>query len=843
MQPLPVDEILPELVRELKEHDSVVLEAPPGAGKTTRVPLALLESGLAVNGKILMLEPRRLAARAAAEHMASLLSEKAGQTVGYRIRSESKVSSSTRIEVITEGVLTRMLQTDPALDGVSVVIFDEFHERSIDADLGLSLSLAGRELFRAADAPLKIIVMSATLDGSRVAGMLDDAPVVSSSGRTWPVDIRHVPAPGRGERIEPAVTRAVIDAANDESGSVLVFLPGQREIHDVERRLLAHYADSVNAAPEIRPLYGNMKFTEQREAIRPAAEGARKIVLATDIAESSLTIEGVRVVVDSGLSRVARFDPRTGMTRLATERVSASSATQRAGRAGRIEPGVCIRLWSVEQQRSLLPHMPAEITQADLAPLLLALLRFGVADANELRWLDPPPAAALAQAEDLLIALGAVERTDDTLILTAHGEAMSRLPAHPRLAHMLVTAANFDLIEPAARVAAVLSGRDPSRDAGADLTRRLELFDSSGANRGPMRDAKLLYSQFTRMCDGLKTTKNQQPPPADQVPGFLTALAYPERIAQRRSGGDSWRLANGRSARVREGDSLSNCDWLAVAHTGGSTGQAVDQIMLACRFDPTLFESELSKMIHTADVVEWSPRDNSLTAECQRKVGELVLDAEPIDDLSNEMRVDAVAAHVKKEGLAVLPFDNKAAELRNRVEFLRQLDAEKGASSRWPDWSDTALIETLDNWLRPWLTEIRHANHFAKLDIAKILLASLEWPMPRELDELAPLRYKVPSGSMIKLDYSEHPPTLAVKLQEIFGCTMHPAIANGTALKVALLSPAGRPVQVTQDIGGFWTGSYTEVKKEMKGRYPKHYWPDDPAIAEPSVRTTKKSRQ
>ena len=830
---LPIDEVLPALREALATRHEAVLEAPPGAGKTTRVPLALLNEPWLAGQTILMLEPRRLAARAAAERLASELGEKVGETVGYRIRLDSKVGPNTRIEVVTEGILTRRLQDDPALEGVGLLIFDEFHERSLDADLALALSLNGRELFRD-DQPLKILLMSATLEGERLAGLLDDAPILRSEGRMYPVAMRWGRPFQPGEFIEPRLVQTILEALNDETGSLLVFLPGQAEIRRVHQQL----ADALGESTQVLlcPLHGELDLAAQRAAIDPAPAGFRKVVLATNIAETSLTIDGVRVVIDAGLARVPRFDPGSGMTRLDTQRISRASATQRAGRAGRLEPGVCYRLWSQDQHEQLAAYASAEILSADLAGLALQLGRWGVTP-GQLVWLDVPPAAAYAQAQDLLDRLGAL----DGEALTRHGQAMAELPAHPRIAHLLLRGQALGLAEMACDVAALLGERDILRGAGADLHSRLVLLSGEeraarGAQGGVQR-----ARQLARQYRGYLRGKPSEPVSDPSHPcwlGALLALAYPDRVAQqRRAGGAEYRLANGRAALFAEADSLMKQSWLVIADLGSRQGQREERIYLAADFDPALFDSVLAEQVRVVDQLDWDEREGVLRAERQRKVGELILSREPLTGLDETARSQALVNLVRRKGLELLPWTPELRQWQARVALLRQLDLGSKRESEWPDVSDAALLKSLEHWLMPYLGKVSRLSHFANLDLSSIVHNLLPWPLPQRLEELAPHHLSVPSGSSIRLDYSEQPPILAVRLQELFGLAETPRIAGGRqVVKLHLLSPARRPVQVTQDLANFWRSTYAEVKKDLKGRYPKHYWPDDPLVAEATAR-------
>ena len=824
---LPIDEVLPALRLALAERHETVLEAPPGAGKTTRVPLALLNEPWLAGQKILMLEPRRLAARAAAERLASELGETVGETVGYRIRLDSKVGPNTRIEVVTEGILTRRLQHDPSLEGVGLLIFDEFHERSLDADLALALSLNGRELFRD-EQPLKILLMSATLEGERLASILDDAPILRSEGRMYPVAMRWGRPFVPGEFIEPRVVQTVLDAINDESGSLLVFLPGQAEIRRVNQQL----ADALGSRSDILlcPLHGELDLTAQRAAIEPAPKGLRKVVLATNIAETSLTIDGVRVVIDAGLARVPRFDPGSGMTRLDTQRISRASATQRAGRAGRLESGVCYRLWSEDQHAQLAAYGSAEILQADLAGLALQLARWGVTP-EQLIWLDMPPSASYAQARQLLDRLGALHGAK----LTPHGEAMAELPAHPRIAHLLLRGQDLGLADMACDIAALLGERDILRGAGADLHSRLALLSGESraarGGQGGVQRAKQLARQYRGYLRG----KARQPVADPDHPrwlGALLALAYPDRVAQQRKpGGAEYRLANGRAALFSEVDGLMKQPWLVIADLGSRQGQREERIYLAAEFDPALLEGVLSEQVSVVDQLDWDEREGVLRAERQRKVGELVLSREPLTGLDEAARTQALINLVRRKGLELLPWTPELRQWQARVALLRQLDLQIQGHSEWPDVSDAALLAGLEDWLGPYLGRVSRLSHFASLDLSSIVHNMLKWPLPQRLDELAPHHIKVPSGSSVRLDYSEHPPILAVRLQELFGLADTPRIAGGRqVVKLHLLSPARRPVQVTQDLANFWRSTYAEVKKDLKGRYPKLFHKLDPWV-------------
>lgn len=838
MSSLPITAALPALLEALQKRDEVVLQAPPGAGKTTRVPLALLDQPWLQGQTIIMLEPRRLAARAAAERMASELGEKVGETVGYRIRLDSKVGPKTRIEVVTEGILTRRLQSDPALEGVGLVIFDEFHLRNLDADLALALALNGRELFRD-DIPLKVLLMSATLEGERLSRLLDDAPIVTSEGQMFPVTIIWSKPQQPGEFIEPRVVSLCLDALAEQDGSVLVFLPGQAEI----RRVVTGLEDALSSSPSLQrdvllcPLHGELDLSQQRAVIDPAPMGKRKVVLATNIAETSVTIDGVRVVIDAGLERVPRFDPRSGMTRLDTQRISRASATQRTGRAGRVEPGVCYRLWSEAQHEHLAAFGTSEIQQADLTGLALQLAKWGV-EPSDLKWLDAPPAAAYSQAKDLLRRLGALQSDGH---LTKHGRAMAELPSHPRIAHLLLRGHELGLAEMACNIAALLGERDIQRGFGADLHSRLAILSgeqrAQRGEQGGAQRAKQLARQYRSYLRGLALQPVADPDHPKWV-GCLLALAYPDRVAQqRRAGGAEYRLANGRAAMFSETDALMKHPWLVIADLGSRQGQREERIYLAADLDEALFEGVLKEQVTLIDELDWDEREGALRAERQVKVGELILSRASLPDLNDEARIQALLNFVRRKGLEVLPWTPELRQWQARIELLRILDQESGKQSEWPDLSDEALLVSLEEWLGPYVGKVTRLSHLGQLDLSSIIRNLLPWPLPHQLDAQVPQTISVPSGSNIRIDYSERPPVLAVRLQELFGQADTPRIANGRqVLKLHLLSPARRPVQVTQDLANFWMSTYVEVKKDLKGRYPKHFWPDDPLVAQATAR-------
>ncbi|EKG35661.1 ATP-dependent helicase HrpB [Pseudomonas syringae pv. avellanae str. ISPaVe037] len=765
--------------------------------------------------------------------MAKEIGEQVGETVGYRIRLESRVGPKTRIEVVTEGILARRLQDDPSLDGVGLIIFDEFHLRNLDADLALALALNGRELFRE-DLPLKVLVMSATLDGERISALLNGAPIVSSEGRMYPVDVVWGKSPQPGEYVEPRVVSACIDVLEEQMGSVLVFLPGQAEIRRVHRDLeewLSKQPSDHASQILLCPLYGELSLSEQRTAIEPAPSGKRKVVLATNLAETSITIEGVRIVIDAGLERVPRFDPRSSMTRLATQRISKASATQRAGRAGRLEPGVCYRLWSEAQHEQLSSFSVPEIQQADLAALALNLARWGVTP-DQLHWLDAPPTAAFSQACDLLCRLGALDANG---VLTPHGQAMAQLPAHPRIAHLLIRGHDLGLSPQACDLAALLGERDILRGAGADLHSRLTLLAGTeraarGAQGGVQR-ARQLSRQYRGYLRGAASSPVSDPDHSRWL-GALLALAYPDRVAQqRRAGGAEYRLANGRAALFAEADALMKQPWLVIADLGSRQGQREERIYLAAEFDPALFDSVLAEQVISVDQIDWDEREGVFRAERQRKVGELIISREPLTGLDDATRSHALLALVRRKGPELLPWTPELRQWQARVALLRGLDIEKSSASEWPDLSDAQLLATLESWLMPYLGKVTRLSHFSQLDLSSILRNLLPWPLPQQLEVQAPQTLQVPSGSNIRIDYSEHPPILSVRLQELFGLSDTPRIANGRqVLKLHLLSPARRPVQVTQDLANFWRSTYIDVKKDLKGRYPKLFHKLDPWV-------------
>lgn len=781
-----------------------------------------------------MLEPRRLAARAAARYMAASLGEQVGERVGYRVRLESRVGPQTRIEVITEGVLNRLLQADPALEDVGLVIFDEFHERSLQADLGLALCLQSQALLRP---DLRILVMSATLEAEPVAALLGDAPVLISEGRQFPVQTRYI---GRssGGRVEPLVVQTVLAALEQETGDILVFLPGAGEIRRVEAQLAA---TGLDRHIRIAPLYGNLPQEAQDLALLPSAPGERKVVLATAIAETSLTVEGVRVVIDSGLMRVPRFSPRTGMTRLVTVPVSRASADQRRGRAGRLGPGVCYRLWTEQEERHLAPQSTPEILQADLAPLALELAAWGVADPGELLWLDPPPNAALAQARELLSELGALGE-DGTI--TPHGRRMAEFGLHPRLAHMLLKAMPLGLGGLACELAALLSERDVFRGEpggrDADLCLRVQAVRESrtgaGSARGYLLDqaaCRRVLAEARKLQRALGIRAGAEEEDVD-ASGMLLALAYPDRIAQRRSDG-RYLLRNGRGAAFAEMQPLSSEPYLVATELDDQGLES--RIFLAAPVALADLEEYMGEQIAEEALVDWDPSVQAVRARRRERLGALVLREGVLSDPDPEGVLAALLRGIAAEGLQILPRSRAARQLQERLIFVHSLE------TGWPDLSDQALAATLSDWLGPHLYGLKSRADLQRLHMVDILGGMLSWEQRQALDRLAPTHIAVPSGSRIPVDYSDPAsPVLSVRLQEMFGLQETPRIGGGRVpVTLHLLSPAHRPVQVTRDLASFWREAYFEVRKDLRGRYPKHYWPEDPLSAVATNRTRPRS--
>lgn len=841
MTKLPIDDILPELCASLEQAPNAVVQAAPGAGKTTRIPLRLLDTPWREGGKIIILEPRRLAARAAARRMAQTLDEPVGKTVGYRIQLDNKTGPDTIIEVVTEGILTRRLQSDPSLEGVAAVIFDEFHERNLQADLGLALCLDCQAGLRE---NLRILVMSATLDVAPIAELMGDVPVIASAGRAFPVETRYLgkpPVDRFQDNLCPAVSSAVKQVLRDETGSILIFLPGEGEIRRVENLL---NESTLPGDVDVLPLYGALPQNQQDQAISPPPSGRRKIVLATAIAETSLTIEGIRVVVDGGQSRNPKFDPQSGMTRLFTEPVSLAGATQRQGRAGRLEPGICYRLWDKAGEGAFRQFSQPEILDADLAPLALDLANWGIHDPDALKWLTPPPKAPLDQGQDLLRLLQAI---DDQGRITAHGREMAKLPMHPRLAHMVIKGAKSGWADIACNVAALLTDRDIAQRDGlnpvaVDLTLRVSALKgeqtSLPINRNALSRTRALAKQWLRRAPKKIRHDHVRDLSPDEQIGALVALAYPDRIAERRPGEESrYRLSNGKGAALPAEDALRDVPYLAIALVSGETRDA--RIRIAAPISAATIEHLFENEIQEGETATWDSQSRSVIARRQKRLNALVLNDTPAKNIPGDQIADALVDGIRDIGLDCLPWSKEATGWRQRVMCFHQ------ATGNGPDLSDSTLLETLEEWLLPYLAGMSRLQHLKSLDMLAILKIQLDWSALQTMDKQAPSHFTVPSGSSIRIDYTDPTsPVLPVKLQEMFGATETPSIIDGAiVLSIHLLSPAGRPLQITQDLQAFWSNTYPQVKAEMKGRYPKHPWPDNPLAAVPTRHTKNKMNQ
>jgi ATP-dependent helicase HrpB len=815
---LPIEDVLPDILAALNGGTSAVLVAPPGAGKTTRVPLALLDAPWLQSRKILLLEPRRLAARAAAERMASMLGERVGERIGLRARLDTRVGPSTRIEVVTEGVFTRLILDDPELSGVGAVLFDEFHERSLDADLGLALALDARAGLRE---DLRILVMSATLDGARVSRVLGDVPVIESEGRAFPVETRYL-GQGNGTRIEDRVADAVRLALNTEVGSILAFLPGQGEIARVAERLGER---ELPRDVDVVQLFGALDSRTQARAIEPAPPGKRKVVLATSIAETSITIEGVRVVIDGGLERAPRYEPDIGITRLVTQRVSRASADQRRGRAGRTEPGVCLRLWDEPQTAGLQPFREPEIKAADMSGLLLDCAAWGVADPLTLTWLDPPPAGALAAARDELTTLGAL---DESGRLTELGRRLRRLPVPPRLARMIIDAADAGCALDASMIAAVLVERGLGGNS-TDLDQRIAAFARDRSRRAS--DMRSLAQGWAKLAEAETRVRGE---PASLSTAALLALAYPDRIAIARGAPGQYLLANGRAAQLDATDPLALSPFLVVGEVAGAAARA--RILLAAATDEAEVRTIAADRIETVERAEFEAASAAVRTRRTERLGAIVLRSEPRPTRPSPEVATLLARGIAGLGIHRLPWSAAQQQLRARVAFVRA--AAKGGEADWPDLSDAALSATVDDWLAPYLGS---ATSLADIDanlLGTALDGLLPWRQREALEALAPTHFTAPTGKHHPIDYEgEGAPILAIRVQELFGLAVHPAIANGRLpLTLHLLSPAHRPIQITRDLPGFWAGSWADVRADMRGRYPKHPWPEDPRTAPPTSR-------
>ena len=820
---LPIHKSLEEIRAALKAEGAVVVHAPPGAGKTTIVPPSLLDEGWLGDNRIVMLEPRRLAARAAAHRMAFLRGEAVGRTIGYRTRLDTRVSAATRVEVVTEGVLTRMVQQDPTLDGYGLVIFDEYHERSLQADTGLALVMHTRRLVRP---DLRVAVMSATIDGTAVARLLDDAPVVTSLGRQFDVETKHRPPPAGSRRIghfDSAFVAGVIRSAISETdGDVLVFFPGAPEIHRV--------LDSLGLGQDIDvfALHGTLAPGDQDRAIAPSPPGRRKVVLSTSIAETSLTIEGVRIVIDTGLARRSRFSPRTGMSTLETMRVSRASADQRRGRAGRTGPGMCYRLWSTEEEQALQPFAAPEILEGDLAPLALDLATAGITDPAELSWLDAPPPGAFSQATELLRQL---EALDETGRITPHGQAMARFGMHPRLAHMLIRGAASGATALACDLAALLGERDPLRalrdTVGSDVRSRIDALHRP--REYPTVDRGVL-GRITEQSRHLRSRLTQRGDAAEASAGRLLALAYPDRVAKRRPGTvPRFHLRNGTGAVLPEGDALGQESFLVIAESDGRVPEA--GVWLAAPLDLADIDADFGDQVVDVEHVEWD-ESHGVRASRERRLGSLVLSRSNVRDPDPALVASAVSDAIRRHGLDVFHWSEGAQRLRQRIAFLHANDPS------WPDMSDSPLMTSLLDRLHDDLSRVRSARALQDVDVSAALLTMLDREQRRWLDQLAPTHYEAPTGSRLPIDYTDSSsPAVSVRLQELFGTRETPTVFGGrVALTLHLLSPAQRPVQVTRDLAGFWRSSYFDVRKDMRARYPKHEWPEDPLSAPPTRR-------
>ncbi|EGR1389533.1 ATP-dependent helicase HrpB [Vibrio parahaemolyticus] len=818
MSQLPIEAVMPQLLTAVKHQHQVILKAAPGAGKSTYFPLQLIQNQV-VTGKVIMLEPRRLAARNIARYLAEQLGEQVGQRVGYRVRGETKVSASTQLEIVTEGVMTRMIQNDPELDGVDLLIFDEFHERSIHADTALALSLEVQEALRD---DLKLVVMSATLDQEALQSLLPEACYIESEGRSFAVETRYAPHTAN-DHLPTVMAKNIESLMNKESGSLLAFLPGVAAIKQVQERL-SHLPDDV----EVCPLYGQLSFTEQQKAISPAEKGKRKVVLATNIAETSLTIEGIRLVVDSGLERVARFDLKNGLTRLEQTRIAQSSAIQRAGRAGRIEEGICVRLYS-ESQLKQQPQVPQpEILHSDLASLVMELAFWGTTDIHELKWLDIPSAAALRQAKQLLFSLGLITEQGQ---LTAEGKQAHDLGVEPRAAAMLIKSQSHSDKMVNVALAAVALIEEPERNI-TNIAHSLHRWLS-----GSHPKKSLLLKRAQSLAHKLDTTFSLREVDEDVLP-LVLSLAFPDRIAQQRTNQfGRFALANGHGAECRPDDMLGGCEYLVAIDLMRSHSNS-SQIHLACELDVNILQTTFDSLFSTEEVVDWDEKKGRLVAEKQRKLGQLVIERVSLPNPGKEKMTQALLTYVRRQGLSSLNWTPAAESLLERIRCAVDWLPEQA----WPMFDEASLLDSLEEWLEPYMTSVASVKDLSKINLVEALNARLGWPLNQHLDEWLPEHYQLPTGTKKRIRYQHgHEPVLSVRMQEVFGESTSPTVALGRKrLVLELLSPAQRPLQVTSDLAAFWNGSYKDVQKEMKGRYPKHVWPDDPAN---HVATTKTKRQ
>ena len=828
----PINEIIPLLKTTLEKEPVIILQAPPGAGKSTVLPIQLLNEKWLGDKKIIMLEPRRLATRSVANRMASLLNESIGETIGYRIRFENKISKNTKIEVVTEGILTRMLQNDNALDNVGLIIFDEFHERSLNADLALALCYQVQQVLRN---DLRILIMSATLDGAKLSSLLNNAPILTSEGRQYPVSIQYLNTDDK-IYLHVRMANAIKKALRENKGDILAFLPGAGEILRTQQML-----EEDNLEISVQPLYGDLSQQKQQEAILPHPQGKRKVVLATSIAETSLTIEGITVVIDSGFARSPRFDIQTGLSRLETIKVTKDAADQRTGRAGRLGPGTCYRLWSEGSHIHLLPNRKPEILEADLAPLMLELGQWGIQNINELLWLTPPPVAAVSQAKELLNQLGALQNNK----ITARGKEMLQMPTHPRLAHMLIEAAHFEKNNPkenfkalATDIASILEERDPlSKETGADLSLRIELLRKFRTGERVNADKKVL-DRIERLAQSwrklLKIEPDNSAPDVFKI-GKLLATAYPERIAKRiDKTGLRYRLANGRIVKLNETDALAKEEWLAVAHLDAGANEG--KIFLAAAFD----SNDLFELAEERQSVSWDKQRGMVVGIIEKRVGNLILETKALEKIDDAQRIQVICNVIRENGLKILNWSDTQEDLQARILSLRAWRP----NDNWPDISNEHLLETLEEWLSPYLLKTNKLTELQKLDFTQILHSILPWELSQKLDKLAPSKMEVPTGSMIKLSYFNDGSKIemAVRLQEVFGLFETPTVNEGkNKILLHLLSPGYKPVQITQDLKSFWEKTYFEVRKELLSRYPKHHWPENPLTAE-AMRGPKKRK-
>ncbi len=818
---LPVADVIPEIQEHLAQTNTLIVNAPPGAGKSTLVPLTLMNEAWLGDQKIIMLEPRRLAARTIAERLSYFLGEPVGQTVGYRIRFDNRVSEKTKIEVVTEGILTRMIQSDNELSGIGMVIFDEFHERSIHADVALALCREAQQVLRT---DLRIMIMSATLNMPQLTSLLK-APAVVSEGRQYPVEVSY-----EGDidefLIPELVSKTIIKATKKHEGDILVFLPGQREIQntaDILKKELRGFG--------IHQLYGSLPQHKQNAAILPDRNGKRKVVLATNIAETSLTIEGIKVVVDSGFGRTSKFDPNSGLSRLETVRISRDNADQRAGRAGRLSAGHCYRMWSPVTHQRLGEHIVPEILEADLASLVLDMAQWGIIDPLQMTWLTPPPKGAVSQASDLLHQLDALENGK----ITAHGQKMLRLPCHPRIAHMLILAEEDDQLALATDIAALFEERDPlGREAGIDINTRIEaLRTHRRENREGRKMARIekIADQYRRLVEIEADNSFIDP----YETGVLITHAYPERIAFARPGNNAqFQLSNGRYAMAGHREDLAAEPWLAICHIDARDGMG--KIFMASPLNP----KDLAPLVKEKEVITWDTEDGGLIASKNLCIGSIVLRSTPLPDPDPKHLIQAIIEAIQKEGERLLTFDEEVQQWQNRVISLRKWNPNDG----WPEVSTSSLLRTAQDWLSPYLTDIRKPEDLKKLKLKDILQHSLSFEQQQKLDELVPQHLEVPSGSQIKLMYRDNgeAPVLAVRIQEVFGLAETPKVNDGKqGVLMHLLSPGFKPVQITADLKSFWSDAYFEVKKELKRRYPKHVWPDEP-WNEPAIRGVKRKQ-